>query len=245
MQVVRPEEREARVGHENCGWQREEERGRRRRPAPHHAVGDREDRGCEHEIQREQEECVLLSELDGNPKRRDGEKRDGNDRRASSERHSEGDRGCSPDRDEREPGSVREQQLDIGVSDERPADPGGRDAQQAEAQERRDSAARKQHEHRAEGSDQRSKLGGVGVLHRTERYAFARANTSLPALLLEARVRERGEDGPLGNGVDAARPGGQKYEQPPSSPDRIGQRWRALDARDEDLPGHIARRGRL
>ena len=139
---------------------------RRGRPfAAQHPVREREHRRGEHEVEREQQECLLVAELDGDPERRDGEQRDRDDRGIADERNrAEDDREDSDD-DEREPLGLGEEQLEVVVADEGARETGRSEAEEREAGEREEAVAREQHEHGAERPEERGDLGGVRVLH--------------------------------------------------------------------------------
>ena len=160
--VQRYDDREERD--EGGEGQGQEERQRLRTLAAQHPVREREhDRGDD-EVQRQQQERLLVAELDRDPERRGGEERDGNRSRVADERDRQRDRGEDAGGDEREAERLGEEQLEVVVPDERPAEAGGPETQQGESEQRQRAPAREHHEDGAERSEQCCDLGGGGVL---------------------------------------------------------------------------------
>ena len=163
--VPRPQERRGRQRHERRQREREQERRRRRSFACEDAVCERE-RGCrDHEVQRQEQECLLGAQLDGDTERGGREHGDRDDRGVARERDGEHDRRCGADGDERYPSRVVEEELDVLVSDERPGETARRRAEQPETDERKDPAARDQRADRAQRAQERGDLRELRVLH--------------------------------------------------------------------------------
>jgi len=132
----------------------------------HHAVRERENGRGEDEVQGNEQEGLFVADLDGDPERRDCEKRDRSCRRVTDQGHSSEDGGDRPDSDEGETCGLREEQLEVVVPDERAAQARGGEPEEGEAGKRKRSAAREKDEHRSERSQKRGDLGGIRVLHR-------------------------------------------------------------------------------
>ena len=169
--VPRPEERRRGQGHERGEREREQERGRRGSFAAQDAVREREHGGGDREVERKEQECLVVAELHGHAERCNGEERDGNCRRVARERHGEDDRCRDADHHERDSRRILQQELHVVVADEGPRETARGHSEEPEPGEREDAAARDQREHGAERSDERRDLGELGVLHRPRRYA--------------------------------------------------------------------------
>ncbi len=133
--------------------------------------------GCrrEDEVQREQQERVLVAERDREPERRSGEERDGGRCRVAGERN-----GAEADHDDAdcERGERRrllDQELDVAPAHERHGEPAGGGSQEREPDDREDTAPRDERQDGAERADERSDLSGIRVLHDAERYVACAA----------------------------------------------------------------------
>ncbi len=90
--VPRPQKRGRGEGDERSERQREHERRRRRALAAGDPVAERDHRRCDPDVERKQEERLLLSELHRYAERRDGEQYHGHDSRMARERDRTDDR---------------------------------------------------------------------------------------------------------------------------------------------------------
>jgi len=135
-------------------------------------ICEREDGGREHEVQRQQEERVLLTQPDRDPERSHGEEHDGYDCWIARERNRAEDRGDNPDAHESEPGWLREEETEVVVADERASDACDCESEQCEPDQRQRAASGDEREDGAERSDERGDLGGIRVLHDVGRYAL-------------------------------------------------------------------------
>ncbi len=169
--VPRPQKRRCRQRHEGSERHGEEEWGRRRSLAAEDPVRERDDRSGDHEIQREEQERLLVTELDGNAEGSDREQRHRHRRRITREHDGGSDGGCRSDPDERNPSRISEEQLDLVVTDERPAKAARRRAEQRKPDEREDAASRDQDAYGTERAEQRCDLRELHVLHGGRRYA--------------------------------------------------------------------------
>ena len=147
----------------------EQERRRRRALAP--AGCDTRARATAaaiDEVEREQQERLLVAELDREAERRDGEEHDRNGCRVAGERNCDARRPQRRPTTKREPRRVVEEELDVVVADERPAEPAGGEPEEREPDEREDPAARDERKDGAERSDERGDLRELDVLHDEE-----------------------------------------------------------------------------
>ena len=91
------------------------------------------------------------------------------------------------------PRRVAEEEPDVGVADERPAEGAGGEAEEREAEEREDPSARDEGENGTEGSDERGDLRDLAMLHGQGPYALFRGGThGSPAAPSFAAVTFRG-----------------------------------------------------
>ncbi len=123
----------------------------------------------EHEVEREEQERLLVAELDGDAKRRNCEQRDRCGLREACERSRDEDRGGERGSDERDSRGGGEQELDVVVAHERASDERRRDPEQHEPAEWHQATATEGDEGCSQRSDERSDLGGVGVFHGAKR----------------------------------------------------------------------------
>ena len=72
------------------------------------------------------------------------------------------------------PGRIAEEELDVVVTDERPAETARRRPEEHEPDEREDAAPRDQHADGAERTEERRDLGELHVLHGPRRYVLRR-----------------------------------------------------------------------
>ena len=158
-------------GHERGERQREQERGRGRSLTAQDPVREREHGGGDDEVEREEQERLVVAQLYGHAERCNCEECDGNRRRVARERHGADDRRGDADRHERDSSGIFQEELHVVVADEGPREAAGGHPEEPEPGEREDAAARDQREHGAERSDERRDLGELGVLHRPRRYA--------------------------------------------------------------------------
>ena len=168
--VPAPEERHRSEGDEGCDREREQARRCRGRVTLEHPVAEREDGGREDEVERQEQERVLLADANGDPERRDGEKYHGDDGGVAGERDGADPGGDDAHTDERQPGRLRHEKPDVVVADEGASEPGRREPQQGETGEDEEAVTGQEHEHRADRSEERCDLSGVRVLHGRERY---------------------------------------------------------------------------
>ena len=145
--------------------ERELERHRRWVLAPEHPHRERDDCGREDDVEREQQERLLLAELDGHAERRDREEHDGVDGRVADERdRSQTDRSQSDHERPQRLGLVDED-LEVVRPDEGDGERHGGGPEEREPDDDEEAAARDQHEDGAEGADERRDLREVRVLH--------------------------------------------------------------------------------
>ena len=155
--------------------------------SPEHPNGERD--GCrrEYDVQREQEERVLVAERDRKPERRSGEEHDGGCPRVAdewngaeaNENDADGERGERP--------RLFDQELEVARTHERHGETDGGGSQEREPNDREDTAPRDERQDGAECADERSDLSGIRVLHDAERYV----PWLLGDVVLRAAVRSR------------------------------------------------------
>ena len=167
--VPRPQERERRERDEG-GQRKGEEEGRRRGRSPR-TTRYASARAADVSTRRQEEERILLTDLDGYPEGRGGEEDDRDDRRVAREGSPRAPRRARPF-----PGARRlrarrrcapRRHLPRAIARALPS-------RRREGRSPRSKAvARHEREHRAERPEDGGDLGGVRVLHRSERYALA------------------------------------------------------------------------
>ena len=162
-----PGPQERRRGERDEGGERQgdQERGRLGALAPEDPVPEREDGGGDREVEREEQERLLLAELHGKTERCDCEQRDRHDGRVAGEGHGARDDDGDADAEERHAPRLVHEQPEVVATDERPRQPTACAAQEHEARQGKDASPGHEHEECAERPHERSHLSSVCVLH--------------------------------------------------------------------------------
>ena len=136
-------------------------------------IAEREYCGCDHEVQRKEEERVLPAQPDRNSEGGNAQERD-RDRRRVTRQWNRGENRCDNSyADEPDAGRLREQESKVVIADERAPDARRRKAKERESHKGEKTSARDEQEHGAERTHERGNVSGVRVLHDAGRYVFA------------------------------------------------------------------------
>ena len=167
LEVERPEEREAverREGGRSTG-EAEGKLGDRPLEGPHK---ERERRGCEHDVERHEQEGVLRPQVHGQPDRRREQKRHRNDGRVADE-------GPGAGENDEDPGSHagevqrRREPVEVVPRHQRENSPASARSSARKPPVSAHFSAAEQDEHRTDSSDERGTLSEVPVSHRAPR----------------------------------------------------------------------------